>query len=158
MRKKSQAGLASVFCYLVLAIFAFLYITPILYMIVSSFKADSRVLTDGSSILALVPVDASFQNYLDVFSRVNFTRVMFNSIFITGMIMLCGLMVNSLAGYALARLRWRGRNLVLIFVFSLMIIPFETIAVPLFSQVSLIGWRNSYHVQIIPFVADAFSI
>lgn len=149
---------ASLFWYLLISLLAFIYITPILFMVVSSFKPDARVLADGSSLLALLPVDASLQNYRDVFARVNFTRVMGNSLFITSTIVAAGLLVNSLAGYALARLRWQGRDLVLSLVLALLIIPFEAIAVPLFFQVSSMGWRDSYHVQILPFVADAFSI
>lgn len=67
------------------------------------------------------------------------------------------LVVNSLAGYALARLRWRGRRAVLIMILALLIIPFETIAVPLFYQISIIGWRDSYQVQIVPTPFPSFS-
>ncbi len=150
--------ISALICYLSLSLMALFYIAPIVYMVVSSLKPDSRVLTDGGSILAFIPVEGSLRNFQDVFRRVSFGRVMFNSMFITGMIMVCGLVVNALAGYALARLQWRGREVVLTFILALMIIPFETIAVPLFYQVSIIGWRDSYHVQIIPFIADAFSI
>ena len=127
-------------------------------MVVSSFKPDARVLTDSGSLLAFIPVEASFQNYRDVFSRINFIRILFNSIFITAMIVLGGLVINSIAGYALARLQWRGRDIVLSLILALLVIPFEAIAVPLFYQMSFMGWRDSYHVQIIPFLADAFSI
>jgi len=63
-----------------------------------------------------------------------------------------------MAGYALARLKWRGREVVLVLVLALLIIPFEAIAVPLFYQMIMIGWRDSYQVQILPFIGDAFSI
>lgn len=137
---------------------AALYVLPILFMVVSSFKPDSRVLTDSGSLLAFIPVEASFQNYRDVFSRINFVRTLFNSLFITGSIVLGGLIINSIAGYALARLRWRGRDTVLSIILAMLVIPFEAIAVPLFYEMSYIGWRDSYHVQIIPFLGDAFSI
>lgn len=144
--------------YVALCVLALLYIAPVIYMVVSSFKPDERILADGGSILAFVPVEASLQNYYDVFNRVNFSRVLFNSIFITGAIVAGGLAVNSLAGYALARLQWPGRKIALTLVLMLLIIPFEAIAVPMFFQMSVIGWRDSYQVQIVPFIADAFSI
>ncbi|MCK5323125.1 MAG: carbohydrate ABC transporter permease [Desulfobulbaceae bacterium] len=150
--------IAAMMCYVILAVLALLYTAPILYMVVSSFKPDDRVLADGSTILAFLPVEASLTNYADVFRRIRFSHIFFNSIFITGMIMAGSLIVNSLAGYALARLRWRGRRTVLTMTLALLIIPFETIAVPLFYQMSIIGWRDSYQVQIVPFLADAFSI
>ena len=151
-------GTSSILSYIVLTITALIHVAPVVYMCVSSFKPDARVLADGSSWLAFVPVGASFANFSDVFELVNFTRALFNSVFITTMIVGCGLVVNSLCGYALARLDWRGKNMALALVLSLLVIPFETIAVPLFYQLSVLGWRNSYHVQIVPFIADAFSI
>jgi multiple sugar transport system permease protein len=66
------------------------------------------------------------------------------------------MVVNSLAAYALARLRWRGRNAILAAVVLLVILPFEAIAVPLFYLMN--DFRNTYFVQYIPFVASAFSI
>ncbi|MDX1763685.1 MAG: carbohydrate ABC transporter permease [bacterium] len=148
----------TVVTYCFITVLAFLYVAPIIYMVISSFKPDARVLSDGASILAFVPVDATVQNYRDVFSRIHFMRILFNSIFITGSIVMCGLVVNALAGYALARLAWRGRKFVLSAIFALLVIPFESIAVPLFYQMSFMGWRDSFHVQILPFVGDAFSI
>lgn len=144
--------------YAVLALLALFYLAPVIFMMVSSFKADHRVLSEGSSLLAFFPINASWQNYLDVWQRVNFARIMFNSLFITGSIVIGGLLINSMAGYALARLQWRGREVVLGLVLALLVIPFEAIAVPLFYQMIIIGWRDSYQVQILPFVSDAFSI
>jgi len=146
------------FLYLFLSIMLLVYIAPVLFMVVSSFKPDARVLSDGNSLCAFLPVAASLKNYHDVFSRIHFNRILFNSLFITGMIVAGGLLINSIAGYALARLQWKGRNLVLGLILAILVIPFESIAVPLFYQFSLIGWRDSYQVQIIPFLADAFSI
>lgn len=144
--------------YGVLTVVAILFVAPILFMIVGSLKPDERVLTEGGSWKAFVPTDASFQNYSDVFDRVNFGRFMFNSLVITACVVVGGLFVNSLAAYAFARMKWRGRNLIFTAILALVIVPFEAIAVPLFSQMVAWGWRNSYQVQIIPFIASAFSI
>ncbi len=144
--------------YLLLTILALLFIAPIVFMVVSSLKPDDLVLSEAGSLKAFLPTEASFQNYRDVFERVNFGRFLFNSLLITGVIVLAGLLVNSLAGYAFARLRWRGRSLIFAVVVALIIIPIEAIAVPLFFQVTLLGWRNTYIAQILPFVANAFSI
>ena len=102
--------------------------------------------------------EASLRNYQDVFERVPFLRYFYNSVFITSLIVISGLLVNSLAGYAFARMQWPGRNILLLAVITLMIIPLEAIAVPLFYQVTLFGWRDTYLVQIAPFIANAFSI
>ena len=144
--------------YLVLTTAALLYIAPILFMVVASFKPDDRVLPEAGTWQAFFPDQTTTENYGDVFARVRFGRYMLNSLLITGSIVAGGLIVNSLAGYALARLQWRGRGAVLRLVLALMILPLQAIAVPLFYEPTLLGWRDTYLVQIVPFVADAFSI
>lgn len=144
--------------YILLGILACLFLTPILLMIIGSFKPDAKILAEAASLKAWVPDSLDMQNYHDVFSRVPFGGYMLNSLFITGMIVAAGLVVNSLAGYAFARLHWRWRNALFGLVLAVMVIPLEAIAVPLFYQVTLWGWRDTYWVQIVPFIANAFSI
>ncbi len=146
------------FSYTVLVLLAVLYIAPIIFMLVGSLKPDDRILVEAGSIKAFWPDSTSLQNYSDVFRRVDFGRYMFNSLFIATMIVAWGLVLNSLAGYAFARLRWRGRDVIFAMVVVMMIIPLEAIAVPLFYQVTLLGWRDTYIVQIVPFIANSFSI
>ena len=131
---------------------------PVAIMIGGSFKADDLVLQEAGSLRGLFADVMSWQNYQDVFARVPFVRYLFNSVLITSTIVVCGLLVNSLAGYAFARMQWSGRDGLLLAVVALMIIPLEAIAVPLFYEVTLLGWRDTYWVQIVPFIANAFSI
>jgi multiple sugar transport system permease protein len=126
--------------------------------LIGSLKPDARVLAEAGSWAAFWPREASLANYSDVFDRVAFGRFLVNSILITGGIVGAGLVVNSAAGYALARLQWRGRGLVLGLVTVLLVIPFEAIAVPLFFEITVLGWRNTYHAQILPFVANPLLI
>lgn len=144
--------------YLALTSLCLLYISPIWFMVAGSFKPDEQVLPEAGTIRAFIPADVSWQNYRDVFERVPFGRYLVNSLIITTSIVLAGLLVNSLAGYALARLRFRGRSAAFAVVLALLIIPLEAIAVPLFYQVTRLGWRDTYLVQIVPFVANAISI
>lgn len=137
---------------------AALHLAPIGLMVAGSLKPDARVLVEAGGPEAFWPRAASLQNYRDVFERADFARYLGNSAFIAGMVVGLGLAVNSLAGYALARLHWRGRKLTLALVGALMIVPLEAIAVPLFYLVTALGWRDTYLVQILPFVANAFSI
>jgi multiple sugar transport system permease protein len=119
-----------------------------------------------SSLYAFVPRgELGLKNYYDVFEQLDFARLMFNSVFVVGATVIMGLMVNSLAAYALARLRFKGRGLLLGVIVALIIIPFEAVAVPLLLLVNrfpwfggVTTWLDTYHVQIIPFIADAFSI
>ncbi len=144
--------------YLGLMALALVFIAPILLMVAGSLKPDARVLIEAGSWRALLPDSVSLRNYGDVFSRVDFTRYLLNSLWITACVVVLGLVVNAMAGYAFARMQWRGRDLVFGLVLMILIIPLEAIAVPLFYQVTLWGWRDTYVVQIVPFIANAFSI
>lgn len=143
----------------VLLFFAFVFLAPLWIMWVSSLKANEyQLLTEMGTWRVFVPSQPSFQNYVDVFHRMPFHRFLLNSVVIVSSIVAGGLVVNSMAGYALARLNWWGRSLILGLVVALIIIPFEGVAVPLLLIVNRLGWVDSYRVQIIPFIAHPFSI
>lgn len=144
--------------YVALVVIAMFFLLPLAMMIGGSFKHDDLVLREAGSLRSVLPAVLSWQNYADVFARVPYMRYFFNSLLITSAIVACGLLVNALAGYAFARMQWAGRDALLLTVVALMIIPLEAIAVPLFYEVTLLGWRNTYWVQIVPFIANAFSI
>jgi multiple sugar transport system permease protein len=150
--------ITSLFVYGTLIGAVFIFLIPIGIMLAGSLKPDDLVLLEAGALRGYFPMEASLQNYRDVLERVPFLRYLFNSVFITCTIVISGLLVNSLAGYAFARMQWRGRDGLLLAVIALMIIPLEAIAVPLFYQVTLFGWRDTYLVQIVPFIANAFSI
>jgi multiple sugar transport system permease protein len=153
--------------YLLMIALAFFFLFPLVFMLVSSIKNNElRVTGDVSTLYAFVPRgDLGFENYYDVFEQLNFGRLMFNSVFIVTTMVLLGLAVNSLIAYTLARLDFRGRGAVLSVIVALIIVPFQAVAVPLLLLVNNLPWfdgsttwLDSYHVQIIPFIADAFSI
>ena len=159
-----------------LCMLGLIFLFPIVFMIVSSFKPDLQLLRDTNSLLAFVPYgELSLNNYREAFIRVPVLRFIFNSIIVTAITVLFSLVVNSMAGFALSVLRWKGRSLVLTVIIATFIVPFETVAIPLLLVVSKLpmldfmayseggellrwSWMNTYHVQIIPFIASAFSI
>ena len=146
--------------YLVLILLGIFFLFPTVFMLIASFKAnETQVLSDMSTLYAFVPRgDLGFKNYFDVFEQMPFGRFMFNSVFIVGSIVLGGLIINSLIAYAMARLRFKGRNALITVIIALIIIPIEAIVVPLLLLVNRFGWLDTYHVQIIPFIADPLSI
>lgn len=158
MRPPVRGRLRGALSYLALLGLAVLFLAPVLFMVVGSLKPDHQVLAQAGTWRAFVPENVGLQNYRDVFQRVPFERYLLNSVLINGALVALGLAVNSLAGYALARLRWRGRRVALAAVLALLVVPFEAIAVPMFYQLTAVGWRDDYAVQIIPFVAYPLSI
>ncbi|AZM59419.1 MULTISPECIES: carbohydrate ABC transporter permease [unclassified Streptomyces] len=154
-------------------VLALVFALPLLFMVVSSFKTDDQIFGDLGSLNAFLPVGAlSLDNYTDMFERVPAARFLLNSVLISSITVVLGIVVNSLAAFALARMRWSGRKLVLTTVIATLIVPFETFALPLVwwvNQLPLLrvngfhlewttGWMDTYQVQILPFVANAFSI
>lgn len=155
--------------YLLMILLALIFLFPIVFMFVSSFKPNLDILRDSGSLRAFLPTgELSFNNYREAFERVPTARFIFNSVLITTITVLLSLLVNSMAGFALAIPRWAGKNIVLTLIIATLIVPFETIAIPMLLIVSKLpwiglgglewGWINSYHVQIIPFIASAFNI
>ena len=154
---------------LLVGFFAF----PLVFMFMSSLKPDDQIFADLSSIKAFLPVgDISLANYTGVFDTVPAARFLINSIIITTLIVLVGLVVNSMAAFALSRMRWRGKTVVLAAIIATLVVPFETFALPLLWWVNKLpwflfqdgqffystGWLDTYRVQIFPFLANAFSI
>lgn len=137
---------------------AVVWLLPVVFVVAASLKPDALVLTEASGFRAFWPSEPTLRNYADVLERVAFGRIFLNSLIINVGIVGGGLVVNSLAGYALARLRFRGRTLALAAVLALLVVPLEAIVVPLFYQVTVLGGRDTYWAQILPFVANAFSV
>jgi multiple sugar transport system permease protein len=150
--------LRAALAYALLLAFTLLFVAPVLFMLVGSLKPDALVLAEAGTLRAFFPDTISLDNYRAVFERVPFGLYLASSLIINGLIVGLGLLVNAFAGYALARLRWWGREAMLALVLAVLVIPFEAIAIPLFYQLSWIGWRDDWLVQAIPFVANPLAI
>jgi multiple sugar transport system permease protein len=139
---------------------------PLLFMFVSSLKPDLQIFGDLTSVKAFIPVgDISLNNYTAVFDRVPFWQFMMNSIVLSVLTVVLGIIVNSMCAFALARLRFRGKMVILGVILATLIVPFETLALPLLWWVNKlpyydgsIGWLDTYEVQFVPFIANAFAI
>lgn len=155
--------------YAILIVVGMIFILPILFMVMSSLKPELQMLRDTSSLRAFLPVgDLSLDNYKGAFERVPIGRFIFNSAFVTIVTVALGLVINSMAAFSFARLRWRGKNSILSVILATFIVPFEAVMIPLLLIVNQLpwltaegithGWLNTYHVQIIPFIAQSFQI
>lgn len=172
--KRTARRRSTVLIYVLLCIAAAVAVLPLIFMIVSSFKAsDQQIFGDLGTWRAFLPVgDLTLDNYVGVTERVPAVRFILNSVIITISIVGLGLVVNSMVGFAIARMRFKGAGLVLSLVLATLMVPFETIAVPMVYWVSKLpsitwledgfllkqGMLNTYQVQILPFVANALAI
>ncbi len=155
--------------YAVLVLIAIIFIFPLVFMLMSSLKPDQQLLSDTASLRAFLPVgDISLNNYSAAFERAPVGLFVMNSVIVTGITVALSLLVCSAAAFAFVFLSWTGKSLMLTLILATLIVPFETIAIPLLLIASklpwigfdglTIGWLNSYHVQIIPFIADGLTI
>ena len=162
-------GLRLAVRYAVLILIALIFIGPILFMVMSSFKPDLQLLQDTSSLRAFLPVgELNLDNYREAFERAPVRLFVINSVIVTGVTVLLSLLICSLAAFSFVYLDWKGRDVILSVILATLIIPFETIAIPLLLLVSKlpwiglegfeIGWLNTYRVQIIPWIADGLTI
>ncbi|MBO6675781.1 MAG: carbohydrate ABC transporter permease [Rhizobiales bacterium] len=155
--------------YAVLVLVAIVFVFPLLFMAMSSLKPDQQLLNDTNSLRAFLPVgDLSLQNYWDAFERAPIGVFVMNSVLVTGTTVVLTLFVCSLAAFSFVFLEWKGRSILFSILLATLIIPYETIFIPLLLMASQlpwigiegfeIGWLNSYRVQIIPFIADGLTI
>ena len=165
----TNRGLQLATRYVVLTLIAVIFAFPLVFMLVSSLKPDDQLLRDTASLRAFLPVgDLSLQNYYAAFDRAPVGTFILNSVLVTGVTVALSLFVCSMAAFAFVFLRWSGRDLVLGVILATLIVPFETIAIPLLLVVSKLpwigldgfslGWLNTYRVQIVPFIADGLTI
>lgn len=172
-RKRRNRIIFLVGHYAILLLFAFIFAFPLLFMLMSSLKNDTAIFEDVRSLRAFLPVgEISLENYRLVFGRSPFWLYFKDSLIITLVTVLAGLLINSMAAFALSRLRWKGQVVVLAAIIATLIIPFDAIAIPLLFMTSQLpwldiglsgvtlerSWLNTLHVQIVPFIASAFSI
>lgn len=160
MVKKKKAVNRAIYLFFMIII-ALIFVFPLLWMVASSFKHDSQIFNDITSLKAFFVTSFDSEplfNYKEVLNKLPLIRAMINSFAYIAVIIVCSLVVNSMAGYAFARLKFPKRNLIFTILLLLMIIPAQTVMLPQFSIVYKLGWVNSYLGLIIPAIANPLYI
>lgn len=148
---EGRTGIAGV--YFALVVISLLTIFPLFWMVSSAFKTGTDVYS-----LSPIPDRPTLDNFRYVFTQVPFLRYMFNSLFVSVSVTVIALFFHSMAAYALARLRFPGRELIFTLIFSTLLVSLPVILVPLFVLVRAMGMLNSYAGLIIPAIFHAFGI
>jgi len=148
---EGKAGVSTVFVALV--VICLLTVFPLIWMVSGAFKPGEDVYS-----LSIIPESPTFDNFRYVFTELPFPRYMFNSFFVSATVTLIALLFHSMAAYALARLRFPGRELIFRLIFATLLVSLPVILVPLFVLVRSMGMLNSYAGLIIPAIFHAFGI
>ena len=133
---------------------ALVFLFPFYYMLVGSFKAKS-----DTSLGGLLPTGLTTHNYAQIDSRVNLLRSLANSGIFTGGVLLGTIVFGILAGYALARLHFRGRGTLFAIMLLVQIVPFQLLIIPIYVMiVRTYGLADSYLGMILPFAINSTAV
>ncbi|MCU1420484.1 MAG: carbohydrate transporter permease [Microbacteriaceae bacterium] len=141
--------------YAVLIVIAIVYIFPFLINIATSFKTEPEA---ASNPLSLIPQTFTTAAYAKLFLNSDFPLWFGNSALVTIVVTFGRVFLDSIAGYALARLHFRGRNVMFAGLIAVMAVPTVVLLIPKFLVINQLGIYDSYAGMIIPLLTDAAGI
>lgn len=152
---KRKALLPTLALHAVLVLGALVTLTPLLWMVSASFMSPGESNSFPPRLLPQVP---TLQNYVDLFTRLNLARYLLNSTLVAVSATLISLVINSMAGYAFAKLRFAGRERVFHILLAALVIPGQVGMLPLFLLLKAMGLVNTMAGVVVPFMAGIFGI
>ena len=135
--------------YLIALAIGIIMIFPLLWMFSGALKTKEMLLEE-TVINLLPPQPWQWQNFLEAWTALAFTRFLFNTLVITVASMFGGLLSASMVAYGFARLRFVGRNFLFFIVLGTMMVPMQVTAIPTFLLFHRLGWLNTYLPLIVP--------
>ncbi len=153
--QRSFAGRVRWWTYLLLALAVVLCVFPLYWMFVVATN-------DSAAVSRMPPTVIPGGNFWDhavlVFETVPFLRSILNSFIVAGTIAVSQAILSTLAGFAFAKLEFRGRNLLFLLVLVTMMVPTQLAVIPLYMVMSNLGWIDTLQALIVPGMASAFGI
>jgi len=143
--------------YVVLAVGMVIVILPFLWMVSTSLKTPADIFKIPT---VWIPNPIVWENYPNAMTILPFGRFILNTAKITGLAVVGATFSGSLAAFAFARLRWRGRNFMFVLVLSTLMLPFQVIMIPQFILFRELEWLDTYLPLVVPafFGGSAFNI
>lgn len=146
---------AHIILYIFLAIFTVTSIGPLIFSFVSSFKTPAEILAFPPS---LIPNPATTANYQEILSNSLFLRWILNALIYAVAATALNTFFSAMAGYAIARLRFPGKELIFTFTLAVMMIPLAVTLIPKYLVVNNMHLNNTYWALILPAMAQPFSV
>ncbi|GAA4751479.1 carbohydrate ABC transporter permease [Amnibacterium soli] len=154
-RSTAPARAGATVKWVVIGVGVLVAVVPFLWMLSVSFRTERDLFQNPAS---LIPQTWSLHGYLGVWEQLPFLRLVLNTVIFAGVTTLLTLVLDSLCAYALARMRFRGRNIAFIIVIATLMVPFQVTLIPVFIELYHLGWLNTYQGLIIPRATSAFGI
>lgn len=159
VQERTRIQISSVLIHVVLILILIFTVTPLLFMVSSSFMQRAQILRMPFS---WIPETFEYSNYLKALrgndGQWMFLRNLFNSLVVSLTVALTTVLIASITGYGLAKFNFRGRNVVFMLIMATMMIPFEAIMIPLYMVATSMHLQNSYAGLILPFLVSAFGV
>lgn len=124
-----EASLPLILTYIFLIIGAIVMTMPFVWMVSTSVKPDREIFGDT---IRWIPTELDLQNYSDAFEQTNMPRLFVNTVAVTAVAVASQVLLGSMAGYAFARLHFRGKMLIFFALLTTMMVPFEVLIIPVF--------------------------
>jgi multiple sugar transport system permease protein len=128
---------------------------PLIWMLIASLRPEQDIVTNPPT---LWPRSFTIEHYLDIWNELPFAKLYRNTLVFAGTVTVISLLFDSMAAYALARLRFRGREAVFVIVLIMLMLPFQITLVPLYDLLNNLGLVNSFTGMIVPRATNAFGI
>jgi multiple sugar transport system permease protein len=138
-----------------LAALTFLIILPIIWMLSTSFQSGEKMY---QLVTEWIPKVLHPENYPNALSREAFPSFFLNSFIVSASVMIGNLVFCTLAGYGLAKYRFRGDKILLLLILSTLMLPLEVTLVPTFLVIRKLNWLNTYQGIFAPLLIDAFGV
>ena len=145
----------------VLLVLSIFFLFPVIWMLANSFKPDVAITADMNSIAAFIPPAPDgnfFDNYIEIITNTSFLRYMGNTLLYAAILIVLGIIVNGLAGYALAKIDFPFREQWLLIIMMLLIVPTETVITIHFLIIAKAGLLNTILGYILPSIVNPFNI
>jgi ABC-type glycerol-3-phosphate transport system permease component len=146
--------------FIVLALIGSVYIIPLLWTASSAFRPAGSIYEYATPLTleTFFPRKITLDNFIHIFTREDFGLPLRNSFIVAATTIIFGVIVNSMAGFALARFAFPGKGLVFLLVLITFMVPFESIVIPLYVLVERMGMLNTYAALIVPAVGNGLAI
>lgn len=160
MNRKLKRNIGTALKYIALILAAFIILMPVLWFFTSSFRSNNEVFANLNPfcLKKMFFGSYSFDNYVQIFSQHKFLQTIINTLVICFLTIAIGIVVCSMAGYALAKMQFRGKKLTFALVLFAIMVPFDAIAIPLYTIITKLGWVDTYQAIVLPAVANGMTI
>jgi ABC-type glycerol-3-phosphate transport system permease component len=155
IQNKTSLKLKKIFSFIIIGCIALVMVFPLYWMLVSSFRTNNQIY---STTLNLFPTNLIIKNYIDLLTTTKFVNWFMNSVFITVSTTILGLILCTIAGFSLARYRFKFRNVFILLIFIMISIPRFATVIPIFKIMSNFGLTDTYFALILPFAVNPLAL